>query len=149
MVDNIVCGGLLLEQSRLHAPCHAASHVFQVCSLTLHAAALQCVQLTYCMCVVLALVTLCCAALGLEVGSFMAPFNLLSLHMWLIINRMHQVRALTQRTVGRISTCHIIGISRACTHACRGMLCFCGRWRLEHTLCVSYTWVQASSRCQL
>lgn len=33
-----------------------------------------------------------CAALGLEVGSFMAPFNLLSLHMWLIINRLHQVR---------------------------------------------------------
>lgn len=29
-------------------------------------------------------------ALGLEVGSFMAPFNLLSLHMWLIINRLHQ-----------------------------------------------------------
>lgn len=30
-------------------------------------------------------------ALGLEVGSFMAPFNLLSLHMWLVINRLHQV----------------------------------------------------------
>lgn len=29
-------------------------------------------------------------ALGLEIGSFMAPFSLLSLHMWLVINRLHQ-----------------------------------------------------------
>jgi hypothetical protein len=48
-------------------------------------------------CAVLCLLSLFCAALGLEVGSFMAPFNLLSLHMWLIINRMQQVRSLVSR----------------------------------------------------